>query len=166
MKMTITLPEKLSNALQEEAERRLLTVPETLRAILSESFTKPSSPGPMATQPSPAGAQGGARATRDEKLAALLAMSDAEMTERLKEIGYFPKDFTDTYLTAADPCAPDGRWRKHVIVTAGPEREYWQVGHAKDGTEAKMDTHQWESRLRVFSKTDLLLADLKKEKLL
>lgn len=166
MKMTITLPEKLSKALQEEADRRLLTVPETLRAILSESFTKSYSPGPMATQPAPAGTQGGGRAGKDERAAALLAMSDAEMTERLKEIGYFPKDGTDTYLTAADPCAPDGRWRKHVIVTNGLEREYWQLGHAKDGTEASMATHQWESRLRVFKHTDQLLADLKKEKML
>lgn len=154
MKITFNASEILGKRIEEDATRRMLTIQETVRAILSEHFTQSSSPGPMATKASPESVQAVApKATKADKRAALLAMSDAEMTAFLKKAGYFPEDGAELINDAT------GAWRKHYVFTdEHGERQYRAVDIEKTGREGYKSVY--------FPKTGEFMNDLARNKII
>lgn len=152
MKITFNASDILGKRIEEDATRRMLTIQETVRAILSEHFTHPSSsnPGHMATKASPE--TPAPKATKADKRAALLAMSDAEMTAFLKEVGYFPEDGDEKINEVT------GAWRKHYVFTDEQgERQYRVVDIEKDGREGYRNIY--------FVKTGEFMNDLMRNKI-
>lgn len=145
MKMTFVLPDKLYSALQNEADRRMLGIPETLRAILSERFTQSSNPGLMATKGSAekVGPEDGGRVRKlpwTQRVAQMRAMSTSELTAYLYSIGYFPAEKTEMVLPGD---LHDKRWYKYFMATGddGQLVMYRETVNPKD-PEGKEDAYR------------------------